>query len=171
MLLARDSLGRRYWKTVDELAAELRVSSIVPVEVMESDDSLYGIMVNLSDYNVGTNKGGELTTFDDFDIDYNKYKYLIETRLSGALVKLKSALVVVPTASTNELAVPEEPTFDGSSITIPTVTGVEYQVDGSAVTTSVAVADGESVTVVAVPTTGYYFATSADDEWTFLGEA
>lgn len=171
MLLARDSLGRRYWKTVDELAAELRVSSIVPVEVMESDDSLYGIMVNLSDYNVGTNKGGELTTFDDFDIDYNKYKYLIETRLSGALVKLKSALVVVPTASTNELAVPEEPTFDGSSITIPTVTGVEYQVDGVAVTTSVAVADGESVTVVAVPTTGYYFATSADDEWTFLGEA
>ena len=59
---------------------------------------MLGIIVNLSDYAVGTDKGGEITSFDDFDIDYNQYKYLIEGRMSGALIKPKSALVISRTS-------------------------------------------------------------------------
>jgi hypothetical protein len=88
--------------TEAELAAALRVNSVVAVEVMEDDPQdaedprkdLLGIVVNLSDYAVGADKGGETTFFDDFDIDYNQYKYLYETRLSGALTKIKSAQVI-----------------------------------------------------------------------------
>ena len=61
---------------------------------MEGDTNLYGIVANLADYAVGADKGGEVALFDDFDIDYNQHKYLIETRVSGALTKLRSALVV-----------------------------------------------------------------------------
>ena len=103
LLLMKDKIGRRYYSTVNELASALRVSRIVPVEVMEglsrtlSDDStkvdLVAIMVNPSDYTYGADKGGKVSMFDDFDIDYNQYKYLIETRTSGTLTKPKSALV------------------------------------------------------------------------------
>jgi hypothetical protein len=72
---------------------------------------LIGIIVNLDDYNVGTDRGGELTMFDDFDIDYNQQKYLLETRLSGALIHPKSALVIRKTAAANVLTVPAKPTF------------------------------------------------------------
>lgn len=108
MLLVRDGMGRRLWRTKADLASELSYKDIVPVEVMESEayEGVIGIVVNLVDYVIGTNKGGELTNFDDFDIDYNKLKYLIETRLSGALVKLKSALVL-------REAVAEEPPTGG----------------------------------------------------------
>jgi len=92
-LLERDADGRRLYRTVDELAQEMRVAAIIPVEVLEEDAKLIGIMVNLSDYTLGADKGGEVNMFDDFDIDYNQYKYLIETRVSGALTKLKSAVV------------------------------------------------------------------------------
>lgn len=103
LLLMKDKIGRRYYSTVNELASALRVSRIVPVEAMEglsrtlSDDStkvdLVAIMVNPSDYTYGADKGGKVSMFDDFDIDYNQYKYLIETRTSGTLTKPKSALV------------------------------------------------------------------------------
>lgn len=92
-LLLRDTLGRRIYRSVDELASELRVESIVTVEPMEDHPGLCGVMVNLSDYNIGADSGGNVTMFDDFDIDYNKQKYLIETRVSGALIKLRSAVV------------------------------------------------------------------------------
>lgn len=94
LLLARDSMGRRLYRTASDLAAELGVGSVVPVEVMETQADLIGIIVNLNDYVVGADRGGEVSMFDDFDIDYNQYKYLIETRISGALVKIRSALVV-----------------------------------------------------------------------------
>lgn len=94
LLLARDTQGHRLWKTPAELASELGVSAIVTVEVMESEPNLIGIIVNLSDYTVGADKGGEVNFFDDFDIDYNQYKYLLETRVSGALTKIRSAVVV-----------------------------------------------------------------------------
>jgi HK97 family phage major capsid protein len=105
MLLLKDNVGRRLYPTVAELAAILRVSSIVEVPVMEDltrldpDDgavtlALIGIIVNLNDYTIGADKGGAISMFDDFDIDYNQYKYLIETRCSGALTKLSSALVI-----------------------------------------------------------------------------
>ena len=102
-LLIEDMNGRVIYDTVDKLAARLRVKEIVAVPVMENqtrtdDDgntyTLAGIYVNLKDYNVGTNKGGEVTMFDDFDIDYNAYKYLMETRCSGTLVKPYSAVAI-----------------------------------------------------------------------------
>ena len=82
-----------------ELATALRVSEIVEVEVMEgqtiNSKELAGVIVNLNDYNVGADKGGAVSLFDDFDIDYNQYKYLIETRCSGALIKPFSAMTIL----------------------------------------------------------------------------
>ena len=93
LLLAKDTLGRRLYRTVSDLASEMGVSSIVTVEVMEGEEDLVGIIVNLQDYTIGADRGGDVSMFDDFDIDYNQYKYLIETRVSGALTKIRSALV------------------------------------------------------------------------------
>lgn len=98
MLLLKDGIGHRLYKTEAELATALRVKKITTVEVMEDftdadGHSVFGILVNLNDYNVGADKGGEVNMFDDFDIDYNQQKYLMETRCSGALVKPFSALV------------------------------------------------------------------------------
>ena len=98
MLLLEDNVGHKLYKSTQELATALRVSEIVEVEVMEGQklDSkdLAAIIVNLNDYNVGADKGGSVDLFDDFDIDYNQYKYLIETRCSGALIKPFSAMTV-----------------------------------------------------------------------------
>ena len=100
-LLLKDGDGRRLYRSVGELASELRVKEIVEVPIMEGlertdtlDYNLMAIMVNLRDYTIGADKGGEINFFDDFDIDYNQYKYLIETRLSGALIVPKSAIVL-----------------------------------------------------------------------------
>lgn len=106
MLLLKDKNGRRIFKSVEELATAMRVSRIVTSPLLENQTretdptggnkdvyTLQGIMVNLSDYTVGADKGGALSLFDDFDIDYNQYKYLIETRCSGALTVPKSAIV------------------------------------------------------------------------------
>lgn len=76
-----------------ELESTLRVSKIVVVDLISTDKTLVGIEVNLADYTVGADKGGAIGMFDDFDIDYNQYKYLMETRLSGALTLPKSAIV------------------------------------------------------------------------------
>jgi HK97 family phage prohead protease len=99
MLLLKDGIGHYIYKTEAELATRLRVKDIVTVEVMENyevdNKPLVGVIVNLSDYNVGADKGGEKTLFDDFDIDFNKYTYLIETRMSGALIKPYSAMTVL----------------------------------------------------------------------------
>ena len=98
MLLLEDGIGHPLYKTEQELATKLRVSKIVAVPVLENlsynSKDLMGIIVNLSDYNVGADKGGEVNMFDDFDIDFNQYKYLIETRCSGALIKPYSAIVI-----------------------------------------------------------------------------
>lgn len=98
MLLLEDGIGHKLYKSVSELATALRVSDIVEVEVMEGQKingkDLVGIIVNLADYNVGADKGGSVDMFDDFDIDYNQYKYLIETRCSGALIKPFSAMTI-----------------------------------------------------------------------------
>ena len=98
-LLLEDSLGHKLYKTEAELATTLRVKEIVTVEVMEgvqdkNSHDVAGIVVNLADYNVGADKGGAVNMFDDFDIDYNQQKYLIETRCSGALVKPYSAIAL-----------------------------------------------------------------------------
>lgn len=98
MLLLEDGVGRPLYKTEAELATKLRVSKIVEVEPMTGfqigGKDLAGVIVNLKDYNVGADKGGEISMFEDFDIDFNQQKYLIETRISGALVKPYSAITL-----------------------------------------------------------------------------
>lgn len=108
MLLARDLNGRRIYSSKEDLARALNVNDIIPVEQFEGQSrtvdgktkNLLGIYVNLNDYQVGATKGGEITNFKDFDIDFNQYKYLIETRCSGALTRVYSAIVLEePTAT------------------------------------------------------------------------
>ena len=106
MLLLEDGIGHALYDTVEKLATKLRVKEIVSVPVMENKTRTVGegasaktwqiecIMVNLADYNVGADKGGAVEMFNDFDIDYNQEKYLMETRFSGALIKPKSAMVL-----------------------------------------------------------------------------
>ena len=106
MLLLEDSIGHALYPTEQALATKLRVSKIVTVPVMENltrqvtknnqvyTNTLMGIIVNLNDYNVGADKGGAISMFDDFDIDFNQMKYLIETRCSGCLTKPFSAIVL-----------------------------------------------------------------------------
>lgn len=106
LLLLEDGVGRRLYDTEDKLATALRVSKIVSVPVMENqtrtvtiDNIVYnrvldGIIVNLTDYNVGSDKGGDINFFGDFDIDYNQEKFLLETRISGALTKPFSAIII-----------------------------------------------------------------------------
>lgn len=101
LLLIKDTTGHRIYKTEEELAKAMRVKKVVEVEAMEGysrdvggvDYDLVAIAVNPADYCVGADKGGKVEMFDDFDIDYNQYKYLIEGRMSGALIKAKSAIV------------------------------------------------------------------------------
>lgn len=110
MLLLEDGIGHKLYKTEAELATTLRVKEIVTVEPMEGykvmidgeECDLIGTIVNLVDYNVGADKGGEVNMFDDFDIDFNQQKYLIETRCSGALVKPFSAITVALSSSSEE---------------------------------------------------------------------
>lgn len=175
-LLLKDTLGRRIYKNLAEVADELRVQEIVPVEVMEEEEDLVAVLVNMTDYVIGANAGGEVSMFDDFDIDYNAQKYLIETRCSGALTKLKAAMVVKKVAGTDVLVVPAAPAFDGTEVTITNQTGVVYKnaltdATMNAAGSPYAVASGETLTVVATPATGYYFATSEDDTWSFTNEA
>lgn len=102
MLLLEDDIGRVIYDSVDKLKAYLRVADIVTVPVMDNVKRVdgantldcCGIIVNMNDYNVGKNSKGGTTLFDDFDIDFNKYTYLIETRFSGALIRWHSAIVV-----------------------------------------------------------------------------
>ena len=174
--LLKDTLGRRIYRDMVELAAELRVKEIVPVEVMEEEDDLVAIIVNPADYVIGADKGGEVGMFDDFDIDYNQHKYLIETRVSGALTKLKSALVVKKVAGSSVLVTPAAPAFDGEEITITNQTGVVYKNQATdavmnAAGSPYAVASGATTTVYAVPASGYHFASSEDDTWSFTNEA
>jgi HK97 family phage prohead protease len=175
LLLAKDNMGRRFWNTPQELANAMGVRNIVAVEPMDRVPDVFGIIVNLSDYTIGTDKGGDVTLFDDFNIDYNQYTYLLETRLSGALTKIRSALVVRKTAAANVLVAPEEPDFDGTTITPKTTAGVTYKrADTNAVVTTaapIALADGDSLKIYATPNAGKYFADDQHDEWTFKNEA
>jgi len=175
MLLAKDSLKRRYWNSKAELASALAVNAIVEVPIMEGVErdgaEVLIILVNLSDYAVGSTRGGEITKFDDFDIDYNQYKYLIEGRMSGALTQHKRAQVILRGSGT--LATPTVPTFNAGTgvVTIPTVTGVTYKNQETDATLSAgaqtALAAGASLSVVATPNTGYYFPHNFDADWTF----
>ena len=178
MLLIKDTLGRRIYPTVVELSAALGVNDVVPCEVMESIPDLIGIIVNLTDYTTGTDRGGEVSMFDFFDIDYNQFKYLMETRVSGAMTKYRGALTIVQFTGTGMLVDPASPTFNEVTGvgTIPAFSGDHYTYvtvgdDGSlssALTAGdqAAITPGSYVMYRAVPDTGYEFATDAF-EWTF----
>lgn len=94
LLLIEDQNGRRIYDSINTLATAMRVKEIVTVPEMESHTDIYGIIVNMADYTTGADKGGSVSMFDDFDIDYNQMKYLMETRMSGALTKPYSAIVL-----------------------------------------------------------------------------
>lgn len=177
-LTLKDTIGRRIYKTLDEVATELRVSEIVPVEVMEEEPSVVAILVNPVDYVLGADKGGQVSMFDDFDIDYNQYKYLIETRCSGALIKLKSAMVVMKVAANLVAVTPKAPNFSsGNAVTIADQTGVTYHnaADDSVMNAAgspYTVPSGESMVVVAKPASGtHYFPSSEGDTWTFTNNS
>lgn len=179
MLLMEDQLGRRYYETEAALAAALGVKNIVDCDVLEEgyfDDEgnrLLGVLVYLGDYHFGANKGGQESMFEDFDIDFNQHKYLIETRRSGALTKHRSAVSIWETAGTE--VYPIAPTSDGTDVLIPTVTGVTYlgytgTNDPVEVTGTVALTPGETYYVIAEPDEGYRFPFNVDSDWSFVGE-
>ena len=102
LLLIEDQNGRLIYDSIDKLKTALRVKDIVTIPEMEAYVGLFGIIVNMNDYQAGADKGGSVNMFDDFDIDYNQMKYLIETRMSGALVVPYSAIVLKDTDAAYE---------------------------------------------------------------------
>ena len=137
VMLLKDTLGRRIYTSLEQFASELRVSAVIPVDVFDpAAGQPMAIIVNMNDYVIGADSGGQVSLFDDFDIDYNQYKYLMETRISGALVKLKSAFCVKqgtfvpPPAGTTHIIVPEPPNERQSS---PSVHGSLPDDDGTTV--------------------------------------
>lgn len=179
LLTIRDNFGHRIYRNLSEVAGDMDVSRIVrvPTELMPND--ILCVVLDLADYNFGTNKGGEVTLFDDFDIDFNQYKYLIETYLSGALVLPYSAQIFKSVVSTNTKVAPQKPAIASNVITIPTQTGVVYKRTDTGTTLSA----GSTLTlndttlpqveIEATPSSGYYFADNLDehDSWTYKYKA
>lgn len=169
MLLERDRQGRKLYNTRAEIAATLQVSNIIDVEVMEQHEEVVAVIVNLQDYTIGADKGGSLSMFDDFDIDYNQFKYLIETRISGALTKAKSAIVIK--REVGVVVTPLSPSFDSATntVTYPGTAGVVYRVDGVPVSGSDVISTTTEVN--ATPATGYSFPNNVVTSWTFVPSA
>jgi hypothetical protein len=176
-LLLRDTLGRAIYNNLSDVASALRVASIVPVEAMDDDTTLVGIIVNPVDYVVGATAGGQVSMFDDFDIDYNKQKYLIETRCCGALTRLKSAIIIRQTApgdSGHVAVTPNDPTYVAATgvVTIVATTGVVYKNADTGATLSTgaqaALDPGATLNVTAEAADGYFIPSTADAFWTFV---
>jgi hypothetical protein len=179
LLLAKDTLNRRLYPTKAELIAAFGglISDIVPCEALETRPELIGICVNLRDYTVGSDPGGQVSMFDFFDIDYNQNKYLMECRMSGAMTKYRGALVLVSFSGGGGLLPdPTAPTFDNTTGvgTIPSVSHVTYVTVADDGTESgalssgaqTAIDPGEYVTYRAKPASTYEFSTDSFD-WTF----
>ena len=111
MLLIEDQNGRRIYESIAQLALALRVKEIVTIPEMEQEAyaDIVGIIVNMADYTMGADKGGSINMFDDFDIDYNQMKYLMETRCSGALTVPYSAIVLKKTSTNSNTSNVEQP--------------------------------------------------------------
>ena len=171
MILSKDGVGRRLYPTKAELAAALTVDNIITVEAMEINSDIVAVCVNLYDYNVGADKGGEINLFDFFDIDYNQQKYLLETRMSGALVKPKSAVTFVVDSS--NVLTPQAVTFvNGTGVaTVPSQVGVVYKNKETGATLAsgaqAAISVGQTLEVEAVPDDGYGLTHNADRFWSF----
>lgn len=179
MMLVKDTTGRRLYESKAALVSALMVNDIINVEVMEESTyaNVLGILTNVSDYSIGTNRGGEITTFDDFNIDYNKYTYLIETRLSGALTAYKSAVVILRSDPSAVLVTPNAPTFVKSTgvVTIVATTGVVYKNDETGATLSTgaqtAIDPGTYVKIRAEAASSSYYLRTGPKVWTFKRDA
>jgi len=170
LLTIRDDWGKRIYRNLDEVAGDMDVNRIVrvPTELFPAD--VLAVVLDLADYNFGTDRGGEVTLFDDFDINFNQYHYLIETYLSGALTLPYSAQVYIAVDADELQATPVAPGFNAqtSTVTIPTTTGVDYtNAETGAVIPAgpVVVAAGDTLLVEAVPQDGFYFGTGTDDRY------
>jgi hypothetical protein len=166
MMLEEDRFGRPLYANRGELADKVGVSNIVTVDLFSEYTNLFAIIVSLSDYTVGSNRGGELTSFEDFDIDFNQYKYLQETRLSGGLTKPFSAIVVTRAAGTEVVGGATAPSFDGTTdtITIPADEGVVYTIDGEEQAAGpVVITEPTEVRAEGAP--GYYLPTGTTRSW------
>lgn len=163
IMLEEDKFGRPLYETEKALADKLRVNEIVPIEIFDEYEQLVAILVNLVDYTVGAAKGGEITNFEDFDLDFNQHRYLSETRISGALTKAKSAIVIKRAEGTS--VTPVAPTFEDNEITIVATTGVVYSINGEPVTGTVTI--DEDTEVEAAPAEGYFIPAGATRSWNF----
>lgn len=167
---------KRIYRNLDEVAGDMDVARIVRVPTELFPEDVLCIVLDLADYNYGTNRGGEVTLFDDFDIKVNQYHYLIETYLSGALTLPYAAQIFKRVDTTDNLVVPVAPGFVAATgvVTIPTVTGVTYT-DAATGDPLVAgaqapIAEGDTWLIEAIPEDDtYYFGTNDDrvDTWSF----
>lgn len=167
LLTIRDGFEHRIYKNLSEVAGDMDVNQIVrvPTELFPTD--VLAIVLDLSDYNFGTDKGGEVTLFDDFDIDFNQYKYLMETYLSGALTIPYSAQIFKRVDPTDTLVEPVMLSFTNpGTVEYVAQTGVVYKRTdtGATLAADVVLAEGESVTIEAEPAAGYYFVSNDDRE-------
>jgi HK97 family phage prohead protease len=179
LLLVKDTLGRRLYANRGEVASAMGIADIIPCEALEATPGLIGIIVNLTDYTVGQDKGGQVSMFDFFDIDYNQQKYLIETRLSGAMTKYRGAITIQEfTGGGGILPDPTVPTFNTSTgvVTIPVTSHVTYVVvddtDGSEGSTlssgaQSAISSGATVHIRAKAASTYVFVDDQSNDWHF----
>lgn len=135
LMTIRDEFGHRMYRNLSDLASDMDFNQIVRVPSVLFDDDILMVALDLSDYNWGTNAGGQVTLFDDFDIDFNQFKYLIETYLSGALTLPYAAQVYRRETTTTATVAAVAPTFtdgtDGTgTIDIPESEGVTYRING-----------------------------------------
>lgn len=173
--------GQRMYRNLSEVAGDMDVNSIVRVPTELFPENVLAVVLDLRDYNFGTNRGGEITLFDDFDIDFNQYKYLMETYLSGALTLPYAAQVFMQVDGETETLVSEidQPTVAANVVTIPTQTGVVYKRTDTGATvaggSTITLSDPalKTVTIEATPATNYYFESNADlkDSFTFRYKA
>lgn len=165
LLTMRDEFGHRIYKNLSEVAGDMDVSKIerVPTELMPED--VLAVVLDLSDYNFGTDAGGQVTLFDDFDIDFNQYKYLMEVYLSGALTLPYSAQVfkAIPVSSTE--VTPAFFSFTNpDTVEYVAQTGVIYSLTegGAAIIADVVLAADTEQVIYARPDTGYHFPSNLD---------
>ena len=175
LLTIRDDFGHRVYRNISEVAGDMDVARIVRVPTELMPDDVLCINLDLSDYNFGTDRGGEISLFDDFDLNFNQFHYLMETYLSGALVVPYAAQVFRRVDPDTNVEVEEitAPAKANNVVTVPTQTGVQWR----RTDTGAVVAGGQTITLnstnlktvslEAEPTTGFYFDTDADVKDTF----
>jgi len=170
LLTIRDDFGHRVYRNLSEVAGDMDVAKIVRVPSELMPDDVLCINLDLSDYNFGTDRGGEISLFDDFDIDFNQFIYLMETYLSGALVVPYAAQIFrrIDPASNIEVNELTAPVKADNVVTVPTQTGVVWKRTDTGATvpggSTITLDDTnlKTVTLEAEPATGYYFPTDAD---------